>query len=229
MDFAAFRLEADRAGKNVQAAGAIDEFTVDVDFDLIALDLDVILVPFARGFFGALDACDAFELADFFVLDVLVAIGITVEAGAVKAVEVASLAVLQLGFNAFWQEGFGSGGDTHQYPAVGGFGARCPAPFEAELEVLVGGIGVEVAQRQSFADEDTVLNAPDVFLAEGFINQNVRPAVEVLTVEQINGGRCRTWRRGGILCGLIAREHGKGNRRDGEGLEGALKVHGGEN
>ena len=100
----------------------------------------------------------------------------------VEAIKIPGIATLELGLYAP-RQGLRGAVDAHQNAVVAGFLARRPAPFDHELEALEFLVGIQVAQRFAFADQQTILNAPHVSLGDAMLGQVSMPASEVLAVE----------------------------------------------
>lgn len=135
---------------------------------------------------------------------------------------VASVFVIELGFDALGHEGGGFTGDSEEYAAISGGGSGGPAPLEAELEVLVGCICEQLSEWGAFADDDAVFDGSDVFLFDVVADEDVGPAVEVAAAEEFCGSSGR------LGCGLGKGgegddcEGGKGGGEDGIGSHGLI-------
>ncbi len=188
MDFATFGLEADWAADDVEPTGFVDEFAIDRHGDRVSLDGDVVLIPLACRFLSSFEFGHGVELANFFAVDFFQTFSVAAERCPVERVDVARFAVLELAFDTFGQKGLGLAINAEEDAAIGRFGARRPTPFEAEIVVLVGGVGVQVAEWHARGDQHAVFGAPDVFLLEIGVDEDHRPSVEVFAVEKL--GAC---------------------------------------
>jgi hypothetical protein len=155
MDLVPFCGQADRARNQVALRCLVHLLAVDLENDPGAVSDDLVEVPLAWRFDRPLGLLQVGQLTELRVLDRFQTVGRTGQPVAVQPPEVALVAGVQLGFQAFGPDPMFAG-HAKEHAAVARLSAGRGPPLEREHEIRVVLAGIEVPERLSFAHQDSI-------------------------------------------------------------------------